>query len=117
MVIFLTSSLSFQASQQIKPCEGNSLSVSTIKHFLSRMGEKYTLQKMSNTSSDPGSQDVTVNEAMEPITMMDDKQTDTAESAHKAANEEDLLSFFNQPSDLMSSSSDLLSKDIDAVIN
>ena len=52
------------------------MSVSTIKHFLSRTGEKYTLQQKSNTSLDaPNSQDVTVNEVMETITMTYDKQT------------------------------------------
>ena len=42
--------------------------------------------------------------------------TDTAESANKAA-DEDLLSLFDQYSDLMSSNSDWLFKDIDVVIN
>ena len=70
--------------------------------FLGRIGEKYILQMKSNTSSDnPNSQDVTVNEVMETITMMDNKQTDTTESVHKSADEEDLLNLFDHYSDLM----------------
>ena len=66
---FTAGTLSFQASHQIKPGNDISLSVNTVKHFLSRKGEKYTLQKKLNTSSDaPNSQDVMVNEVMETIT-------------------------------------------------
>ena len=44
---FPTGTVSFQASQQIKP--GNDISLSsTMKHFLSRIGEKYTLQNFKH---------------------------------------------------------------------
>ena len=79
------------------------------------MGEKYTIQEKLKTSLHASnSQDVTLSEIMETIPMTNDKQTDTAESAHKAA-DEDLLSLFDQYSDLMSSSWDWLSKDIDVI--
>ena len=54
---------------------------------------------------------------MEAITTTDDKQTDTVVSVQKAADEEDLLSVFDQCSDLLSSNLDWLSKDISVVIN
>ena len=47
----------------------------------------------------------------------DEEQTDTAETVNKAADEEDLLSFFDQYSDMMSYKSDWLFKDIDIIIN
>ena len=46
-----TGPISFQASQQIKVGDDISLSVNKIKHFLSKIGEKYSLQKKSNTLS------------------------------------------------------------------
>ena len=103
---FPAGNLSFQASQQIKPGDHISLSVSIMKHFTGRIGEKYTLQKKSKTSLDaPISQAVTVNEVTETITH-DRSQADTGELAHKAADEEDLRNLFNQYSDLMSSNLD-----------
>ena len=117
-VSFLHVLYPFQEPQQIKPGDDISLSVSTIKHFLGGIGEKYTFQKKSNTSLDaPTSQHVTVKEVMENITKMDDKQTDTAESVHKSADDAYLLNLFYQYSDLLSSTSDWLSKDIAVVIN
>ena len=72
---FPTLTLSFQASQQVQPGGDISLSVNTIKHFLSKLSEKYTLQKKSTTPSDPAkSQNVTVNEIVEIVTMTDDKK-------------------------------------------
>ena len=83
-----TGTIYFQASQQIKPGDDILLSVSKMKHFLSTIGEKYTLQKKSNTSSDaPNSQHFMLNEVTETIITMDDKQTDTAEPAHKSVDE------------------------------
>ena len=67
--------LSFQESQQIKPGDDISLEVSTIKHFLARLGEKYTLQKKSNLSPNASnSKDVLVNELIETAIMTDDEQ-------------------------------------------
>ena len=54
----------------------------------------------------PKSQKVTVNEIVETITMTDDKQIDTAESVHKVADDKNLLSLFDQYSDLVCSTSD-----------
>ena len=46
--------------------------------------ENCILKKKSNTSLDvPNSQDVMMNEVMENITMMDDKQTGASESVQK----------------------------------
>ena len=42
---FHTGTISFQASQQIREGDDVLLSVNTIKHFLGKIGEKYTLQK------------------------------------------------------------------------
>ena len=71
---FPTGNLSFQASQKIGPDDEIALSVSTIKHFYGRVGEKYTLQKKSNTSVDPpNSQDVMVNVVMETINKTETK--------------------------------------------
>ena len=57
-----------------------------------------------------------VNEVMETTTVTKDEQTHTAESANKAADEEDLWSLFHQYSDLRASYSDWLFKDIDTII-
>ena len=104
---FSTGTLSFHASQQIKPGDDISLSVDPIKHFLGKSGERYTLQNKSNASpNSPKSQDVSANEITENITTTDDKQIDKTESVHKVLNEENLLSLFDQYSDLMSSTSD-----------
>ena len=62
-------------------------------------------------------QNVMVKEVMETVTVTDDEQADTAESANKTADEEDLLNLFNQYPDVMSSISDWLFKDIDVIIN
>ena len=58
-----------------------------------------------------------VNEVIEIVTMTNDEQTDTAESANKAADKEGLLSVLDQCSDFMSSNVDWLFKDIDVAIN
>ena len=42
---FSTGALSFQLPQHVKPGDNISLNVNTNKHFLSKLGEKYTLQK------------------------------------------------------------------------
>ena len=56
--------------QQIKP-DDTPFSVITIKHFPSRIGEKYTLQKKSNTPSDAlNSQDVMLNEISTDIAIV-----------------------------------------------
>ena len=49
---FPTSTISFKASKQVKPCDDISPTVNTIQHLLGKIGEKYTLQMKSNTSSD-----------------------------------------------------------------
>ena len=54
---------------------------------------------------------------METIIMMDDKQTNTTESVHKLANEENLWSLFDQDSNLMLPTSSWLSTGITIVIN
>ena len=70
------------------------------------MGEKYALQKKSNTSLDnPNSQDVMVNDVIETMTMTDDKKQ-TQWSQYTKQLMEDLLSLFNQYPDLMSSNLD-----------
>ena len=67
-----------------------------MKCFLGKIGETYTLQmKMNTTSVIPKSQEVAVNEVMETITLAHDSLTERTEPLHKAANEEDLLSLFN----------------------
>ena len=105
---FTAGTLSFQASQQIKPANDISLNASTIKHFLNRIGEKYTLQKKLNTSSKASnSQDVTVKAVIETATANDDEQIDTVEPANNAPDKEDLPSLLDQYSDLMSSNSGL----------
>ena len=74
--------LSFQASQQNKLGDDIPLGASRIKYFLNRIAEKYTLQKKSNTSCDTSnSPAIMVNEVMETVSMPDDKQVDTAQSA------------------------------------
>ena len=58
--------------------------------------------KKSTTLSDPTkSQNITVNKTVETIAMTDDKQIDTTESIHMAVDEENLLSLFDQYSDLI----------------
>ena len=49
---FPTGAISYQVSRQVKPGDDISLLVNIIKCFLIRIGEKYTLQKKSNTLSD-----------------------------------------------------------------
>ena len=83
------------------------MSVNTIKHFLGEISEKYTLPKKSNTPLDtPKSQEVAINEVMETITKTNDNDTDRTEPVHKTTNEDDLLSLFDQYSELMSPTSD-----------
>ena len=80
---FPTGTLSFQESQQIKPYDDILMSVSTIKHFLGRIGRKYTLKKKINTSSDaPSSHNVRVNEVMETMTTTSDNK-ETHQMQHK----------------------------------
>ena len=75
--------------------------------LLGKIGEKYTCQKKSNTLSGiPKSQENVLNEVMEIITLTHDSHTDRAEPLHETADEEDLLSLFDQYSDLMSPNSD-----------
>ena len=88
-----------------------------MKHFVDKLYKMYTLQKKSSTSNPPKSQDVKVHEIVETITMKNDKQAEVQESVHKAAHKENLLCLFDQYSDLMSSTSDWLAKDIDIIIN
>ena len=45
-----------------------SLSINTIKHFLGKIGEKYSFKKKSNNHGSPKSPESTVNEVMESIT-------------------------------------------------
>ena len=67
------------------------LGVNIIKHFLHKIGEKYTLQKKSNTTSDtPKSPDVAINEIMEPITITNDNHTERTEPVHEAVDEDDV---------------------------
>ena len=66
-----------------------SLSVDTRKHFLSKIGERYALQKKSNIKFDaPKSQGVLINEVTKTITMTNDNHTDRTEPVHKAADED-----------------------------
>ena len=79
---------------------------------------KVYIIKKSNTLPDaPNSLDVKVNEVIEAITTMDDKQTDTMESVYKSADEEDLYSLFDQYSYLMLPTSDWLPTGIVIAIN
>ena len=48
------------------------------------------------------SEGIGINEVMETIPMTNDNYTDRTEPVHEAADEEDLLSLFDQYSDLMS---------------
>ena len=83
---FPTGTMSFQVSQQIKPGDDISFSVNTIKHFRSRIGEKYALQKKTNTLWDATKlQDIVIHEVMETITMMNDNKIE--QSVHEAADE------------------------------
>ena len=89
-----------------------------IKHFLSEIGEIYTLQKKSNTPSDISkSQEFAINKVKETITSRDDNHTDRAKPLHDAAYKENLLSLFKQYSNLVSSNSDCLSTDHAIIIN
>ena len=58
-----------------------------------------------------------MNETVETKTMTDDKQIETAESVHQVVDEENLVSLIDQYSNLMSSTLNLLAKDIDVIIN
>ena len=58
-----------------------------------------------------------VKKVMETITSTHHSHTDRVEPLHKAANEEDLLSLFNQPTDLMSPNSDWLATEDAVIIN
>ena len=81
-----TGTILFQALQQIKASDGILFSVNTIRCFLGKTAEKYTLQKKSNTLSDaPKSQDIVINEVLETITMTNDNHRDRSEPVHKAA--------------------------------
>ena len=102
-----TDTISFKASQPTKAGDDISLIVSTKKkHFLSKVSEKYTLQKRANTPSDAlKSQDIVINEVIETITTKNN-HTNRTEPLHKAADKEDLLSLFDQYFDLMSTTSD-----------
>ena len=57
-------------------------------------------------SDAPKSQDVVINEVMETIIMTNNSHTDRTEPVQKAADEEYLLSFLDQYSNLMLSTSD-----------
>ena len=68
---------------------------------------KTTPQKNSNNPSGaPKSQDIAINVIMETIPMTDDSHTDKTEPVHEAANENDLLSLFDQYFNLMSPTMD-----------
>ena len=82
------------------------------------MGEKYSLQmKLNNLSNVSKSPDIAINEVMQAITSTTGNHTDRTEPIHEAADKEDLLSLFDQYSDLVSPTSDRLSADIAVVIN
>ena len=94
---FNIDTISFQASQQVKAGNEILLIGNTTKVFLSKTGEKYTLQKKSNIPSNaPKTQDVAKNEVMETIIMTNDSDTDCTEPVHKATDEQDLLNLFDQ---------------------
>ena len=93
----LTAIISFQLSKQKKSGDTISLTVNAIKHFLSRIGEKYTLHKKSNTSNDtPKSWEAAVKEVMKTITSTYYIHTYKAEPLYEAADEEDQLSLFDK---------------------
>ena len=71
--------------------------VNRMKCFPGKIGEKYTLQKKTKTLSDsPKSQEVVINDVMETINLTHDSHTDRAEPVYEAADEENLLSLFDQ---------------------
>ena len=97
MLDSLTGTISFQALQQIKVVDDILLSVNTIKHFLGKIAERCTLQKKSNSPSNaPMSQDIAIKKVMEPLFQKNENYTDRTEPVHKAADEEDLPSLFDQ---------------------
>ena len=85
---FSTDTISFQVSKQVKSGDDISSTVNMIKSFLSKKGEKYTLQKKSNTLSEISkSQGAAVHEVMDTITLTHYNHTDRVQPLHKTANE------------------------------
>ena len=50
--MYLAGTLSFQASQPIMYSKNVSVSIDAMKHFWSKLGEKYSLQKKPETQHD-----------------------------------------------------------------
>ena len=68
--MFSTGTLSFQESQQIRPGDNMSLSIDTIKCFIAKIQEKYSLKKKSNSQENSKSLEPTANEVIETIVKM-----------------------------------------------
>ena len=104
--MFLTGTLSFQASKQIRSYGDLSVCASTIKYFLPKKGDKYCFKKKSkNQHENPKSVEATINEVFESITTNINYPA-SQEPLSKPNNEDDLIQLFDQLFSLMLPRSD-----------
>ena len=73
---FPTGTKSFQASQQIKAGDDISLSVNTVKHFVSKIDERFTFSKNETPCPIP---DIAINKVLETITSTNDNHTEQSQ--------------------------------------
>ena len=79
-------------------------SIYTIKHFIGKIGEKYSFKKKSNHQENPKLLETTVNKVMESI-ITNENHSASEEPISDATDEDDLMKLFNQLSVLMLSMS------------
>ena len=66
--MFPTGMLSFLTSQKIRSSDIMSISIDTIRHFLEKIGEKYTFKnKPNNQHENPKPSEPTINKVMQGI--------------------------------------------------
>ena len=114
--MFLTGSLSFQASQPIRSSDDMSVSVHTIKCVIGKIGDKCSFKRKSNNQENQKSPEKTVNELMESIPTSINHPA-SEEPVNDASDEDNLVRLFDRFSGMMWPTSDWLEPDSTIVIN
>ena len=94
-----------------------SVSIDKRKHFITKIGEKHSFKKKSNSQNEsPESPETTINEVMESITI-NKNYSATQELTSNETDDNDLIKLFDQFSGFTSPMSDCLELDTTTVIS
>ena len=98
----LTGTLSFLASQPIRSSKDMLVSIDTIKHFLSKIGEMFSFKKKQESQHEnAASSESSVSEVMEAV-MTNENDPSSQDAVCNVIDEHELKELFDQFSGLMS---------------